>query len=216
MSSRRITGLNIFLAGFVLIVYGAVTGWDMNTDIAGVFMVTGVLVGAVCGMNQAQIVNEFAKGVRQISFGALTCGFAGALNIVLSEGKIIDTIVHAFASIMNGLPTGLSVLAMFIFQVLLNTFIPAGSAQAVASIPIASSLGYILDIPQQVVVLAFNYGDGITNQIIPTAATIMASIGIAGIPWEVWAKYVWKMIVGLLLIAAVSLEVALIINVGPF
>ena len=66
------------------------------------------------------------------------------------------------------------------------------------------------------VVLAFNYGDGITNQIIPTAATIMASIGIAGIPWEVWAKYVWKMIVGLLLIAAVSLEVALIINVGPF
>lgn len=216
MTPRRVAGLVIFLIGFVLIVYGAVTGWNMNTDIAGVFMVTGVLVGIVCGMNQTEIVSEFAKGVRQISFGALTCGFAGALNIVLSEGQIIDTIVHAFATIMMGLPVGLSALAMFVFQTLLNTFIPAGSAQAIASIPITSSLGYILNIPQQVVVLAFNFGDGITNQIIPTAATIMASIGMAGISWEVWAKYVWKMIVGLLVIAAVAIEVALLINLGPF
>lgn len=216
MTTRRAVGLAIFLIGFCVIVYGAVSGWSMNTDIAGVFMVVGVLVGIACGMGQSEIVTEFARGVRQISFGALVCGFAGALNIVLSEGHIIDTIVHAFASIMYGLPTGLSVIAMFLFQTMLNLFIPAGSSQAIASIPIASALGYILDIEQQVVVLAFNFGDGITNQIYPTAATIMASIGMAGVAWEVWAKYVWKMILGMIVISMVMLEIAVLIGVGPF
>lgn len=216
MDARHLIGLVIFLVGFCVVVYGAVNGWDMYTEVSSVFLVMGLLMAIVCGMGEKEIIKEFNAGARSVTAGAITCGVAAAMNLIMTEGCIIDTIVHAFGVVMSGLPVSLSTLVMYAFQTMLNTFIPSGSSQAVASIPIASALGYVLEIPQQIVVLAFNFGDGITNQIIPMSGTLMASIGIAGIAWETWVKYVWKMIAGMLLIGAVALEIALLINLGPF
>lgn len=216
MDTRRIIGLVIFIIGFGFVVYGAVSGWDMYTEISSVFLLMALSMGLVCGMKEPQLVSEFFKGSRSVCAGAVTCGVAAAMNLIMSEGQILDTIVHGLEVVMTDMPLALSTLVMYVFQTLLNTFIPSGSAQAVASIPIVSALGYVLEIPQQVVVLAFNYGDGITNQIIPTAGTLMASIGIACVPWETWVKFVWKMILGMLFIGGVALMVALAINLGPF
>lgn len=216
MDTRHIVGLVIFFIGFGFVVYGAISGWNMYTEISSVFIVMALLMGLVCGMNESKIVSEFYKGSRSVCAGAITCGVAAAMNLIMSEGQILDTIVHALEYVMTDMPLALSTLVMYAFQTVLNTFIPSGSSQAVASIPIVSALGYVLEIPQQIVVLAFNFGDGITNQIIPTAGTLMASIGIACVPWETWVKFIWKAILGMLLIGAVALVVAVAINLGPF
>lgn len=216
MDVRHTVGLIIFIVGFCFVVYGAISGWDMYTEISSVFLLMALSMGLVCGMKEPQLVSEFFKGSRSVCAGAVTCGVAAAMNLIMSEGQILDTIVHGLEVVMTDMPLALSTLVMYVFQTLLNTFIPSGSAQAVASIPIVSALGYVLEIPQQIVVLAFNYGDGITNQIIPTSGTLMASIGIACVPWETWVKFVWKMILGMLCIGGVALMVALAINLGPF
>lgn len=216
MTVNRAIGGVIFLAGFGLVVYGAIKGWKMHTDIAGIFILMSVLVGFVCRMTPNQIAEEFIAGLRRMAFGAIIVGFANAISIVMTEGQIIHTIIYHCSKIMLGLPKFLSVQAMYIFQIIVNFFIPSGSGQAAATIPIVSPLGNVLGINQQIVVFCYNLGDGITNQIIPSSDVQMAAIGMAGILYPVWFKFIWKWIVGMLLIGAVMLQIALLINWGPF
>ncbi len=216
LTTRRMIGGLVFLVGFGLVLYGAVKGWKMHTDIAGVFMVTGVLCGFICGMNADTIAKEFVKGLRTMAFGGIIVGFANAISIVMGEGQIIHTIIHFFSNMMQGLPRILSAEAMYVFQIIINFFIPSGSGQAAATIPIVSPIGQLLDIPQQVVVLAYNFGDGITNQIMPQSSTTMGALGMAGIGFTLWFKYIWRWILGMILIGAVMVAAAMLINYGPF
>lgn len=82
--------------------------------------------------------------------------------------------------------------------------------------PILAPLGDILGVTRQVAVLAFQFGDGITNSISPIQPTLMAAIGLAGVPYEKWVKFVWPIMVLWTLLAAALLIVATVIKLGPF
>ncbi|MBU9673530.1 hypothetical protein KQ939_01425 [Planococcus sp. CP5-4] len=63
-------------------------------------------------------------------------------------------------------------------------------------------------------IFAYQYGDGITNSIIPTSASLMGYLAVAGIPYEKWVKFVWKLVLVWLAIALVALVVAVMIGVS--
>jgi uncharacterized ion transporter superfamily protein YfcC len=44
----------------------------------------------------------------------------------------------------------------------------------------------------------------------------MAAIGLAGVPYEKWAKFVWPLMVMWSVLAAGILIFATVINLGPF
>lgn len=51
-------------------------------------------------------------------------------------------------------------------------------------------LGDLLGVSRQVSVLAFQLGDGLTNLIVPTSATLMGVLGAARIDWLQWARFI--------------------------
>jgi len=57
-------------------------------------------------------------------------------------------------------------------------------------------------------VLAFQFGDGLSNIIIPTNIVLMAILGVAGIPYDRWFRFVWPLFLKLMLLAAMALVVA--------
>ena len=126
----------------------------------------------------------------------------------------MDTMIHGLSSVISGLPNALTVIGMFFTQVVINFFIPSGSGQAATTMPIMTPLSDLLSIERQVAVLAYQYGDGITNSIIPTSAALMGYLAVAGIPYEKWVKFVWKLVVGWLVIALVALVIAVMIGVS--
>lgn len=75
----------------------------------------------------------------------------------------------------------------------------ADSGQAVTSMPIMAPLADLCGISRQVAVLAFQFGDGLSNIIWPTAMTPIMC-GIAGVKMDKW----WKFIVPLFLILLVT------------
>jgi uncharacterized ion transporter superfamily protein YfcC len=105
---------------------------------------------------------------------------------------------------------------MFFVQTALNFIFASGSGQAATTMPIMSPLGDILGITRQVSVLAFQFGDGITNAISPIQPVLMAAIGFAGVPYEKWVKFVWPLMVAWSLIAAALLVFATLVKLGPF
>lgn len=68
--------------------------------------------------------------------------------------------------------------------------VPSGSGQAATTMPIMAPLADLVGLTRQTAVVAFHLGDGITNSIIPTSATLMSVLAISKIPYEKWFKWV--------------------------
>jgi uncharacterized ion transporter superfamily protein YfcC len=104
---------------------------------------------------------------------------------------------------------------MFFVQTIINVFIPSGSGQAAITMPIMTPLADLLGISRQSAVLAFQFGDGIINLIIPTSGVTMGILAVAKIPYNVWIKWIWKLIVILIILAMALLAVPEFFAVWP-
>ncbi|XKH50550.1 AbgT family transporter [Chryseomicrobium palamuruense] len=212
--ARHIWILLILAGGIGFNMYGVFEwGWYL-TELTASFIIIGFAAGLVGKLGVNRTFDAFVDGMKLVAFGALIVGFARAIVVVMENGLIIDTLIQALSSVISSLPSTLTVIGMFFVQVLINFFIPSGSGQAATTMPIMTPLADLLGIERQVAVLAFQYGDGITNSIIPTSASLMGYLAVAGIPYERWVKFIWKLILGWLAIAAIALVVAVLIGVS--
>jgi len=78
---------------------------------------------------------------------------------------------------------------MFIFQSVFNFFVVSGSGQAALTMPLMAPLADLVGVSRQVSVLAFQLGDGFTNLIVPTSASLMGVLGVARVDWKKWFKF---------------------------
>lgn len=156
------------------------------------FLLMGIIAGVIGGLGINGTFEAMIEGMKEILYGALIVGFARAIVVVLESGKVIDTIVYHMTAFIDQLPAAVSVVSMFLTQLILNFFIPSGSGQAMTTMPIMVPIADLLNINRQVAVLAFQYGDAISNNIIPTSASLMGLLAVAGIPYTKWLKFVWK------------------------
>ncbi|TDM04460.1 YfcC family protein [Macrococcus carouselicus] len=159
------------------------------------FLIMGIIAGFIGGLGGNGTFDALIEGMKDILYGAIIVGFARAIVLVLESGKIIDTIVYHMTAVIDHLPAAFSVIAMFVTQLFLNFFIPSGSGQAMTTMPIMVPISDLLGINRQLAVLAFQYGDAISNNIIPTSASLMGALAVARIPYTTWIKFVWKIIV---------------------
>ncbi len=206
----------VVLISFAYMIYGVVKEGFYIMELATVFMGMGIAAGLVGRLGPSRIASTFVEGARSIVFGALVVGIARAILVVMTEGQIIDTVIYSLASWVSALPGALTAVGMFLVQVVINFFIPSGSGQAATTMPIMTPLADLVGITRQTAVLAFQYGDGFTNQIIPTSASLMGVLGMAKLPYERWFKFIWPLMIFWIAIGAVWVFLAAVISYGPF
>lgn len=212
LKKRHIFILAVFLIGIIVNIYGIFQhGWFL-TELSANFFLIGLVAGFIGGMKVNAIFDAFIDGMKLVVYGAIIVGFARAILVVLESGVIIDTIIHSMSSVLDHIPNALTAIGMLVIQVIINFFIPSGSGQAVTTMPIMVPIADLQEIPRQIAVLAFQYGDAITNTIIPTSASLMGVLAVAGIPYLKWVQFVWKITLLWLLVAGVALVVATLIN----
>ncbi len=124
---------------------------------------------------------------------------------MLEDGQIIDTIVYSIAGLLDGMPAEVSAFGMLVVQTVCNFFIPSGSGQAFVTMPIMSPLATLTGVPQQTAVLAYQFGDGFTNMIIPTNALVMGALALGRIPYSAWVKFVGPLLLKIFALAIVFL-----------
>lgn len=209
----RHTAVLLLLAGAIgLNMFGIFSyGWFL-VEMTAVFIILALVAGLVGGLGVNGTFDAFIDGMKGIVFGAIIVGFARAILVVLEDGVIIHTILEWLAGLVSVLPGALIAVGMFVVQLVLNLFIPSGSGQAATTMPIMAPLSDLVGVDRQVAVLAFQYGDGLSNSIIPTSAALLASLAIAGIPYEKWVKFLWPLTLTWVAIAAVSVVVAQLIG----
>jgi uncharacterized ion transporter superfamily protein YfcC len=208
MTWQRILILAIFVAGVVLFVYGAGNwGWYI-TELNAVFLGIGLLAAIISRMSPNLASATFIRGAAEMTTAALLIGFARTIEVVLSHGQIIDTIIHGIASTLEGSGSYVAAVGMLAVQTICNFFIPSGSGQAYVTMPIMSPLATLTGVPQQVAVLAYQFGDGFTNMVVPTSALVMGTLALGKIPYTRWVRFVTPLLIKLFLVAIVVLILA--------
>lgn len=216
MKGRDWVVLACLLGIFALTIIGCTKwGWYID-EMTTVFILGGIAAGIVAGFNGNKIVNCFIDGAREVVFGAMCVGIANAISIVLSQGHIMDTIIYALSKPLSSLPTVIGAILMTIVHGIINFFIPSGSGQAAATMPIMFPIGDLVGMTKQTSILAFQIGDGVTNISIPTMGSLMAVCAIARVPFEKWFKFAIKLVGVIYLVGWVFLAIAVGINWGPF
>ncbi len=190
---------------FGTILYGVqALGWGLIQMSGGFFMVglSAMLFGKFSG---DEAMSAFTKGLEFMIVPALIIGFARGIQVVLTEAQIVDTLLHQTATILEQLPHLVSVEGMFVFQSILNFFIPSASGQALVSMPLMVPLSDLLNISRQTSVLTYVLGDGLSNLIVPTNGELMAVLGIASVPFDKWFKFIWPLFLFLTIVSGIFL-----------
>jgi len=213
MTSRDGLVLLLVVGTFSLLVWGILRqGWGFN-DMSGLFFGMGILAGAVGGLGVMGTSEAFIRGFRDMALAALLIGFARAIFVVLEDGRIVDTIVHAMVTPLDGLPPLASAVGMVGAHVAIHFPVPSVSGQAVLTLPVMVPLSDLLGLSRQVTVLAYQYGAGLTDMIIPTSGALMAVLATAKVRYEEWIRWVLPYYGILLLLGVVAIGVGIAIGI---
>lgn len=180
----------IFVITIVLIVVGCMKwSWGL-VQMSGIYIISGILCGIIAGYNSGKIADELLSGASSVFIACMAIGLARAISVVMTDGQILHTIVHALAGLLQGLPEALVSIGMLIAQTILNFFIPSGSSQALVTMPILMPVAEITGLSKQLTILAFQFGDGLSNLCYPTMGALIAFLMYGRISFNKWFKFI--------------------------
>ncbi len=213
LDARRTIVLLLVIATFVVFVYGVMSlGWDFD-QMSALFFAMGVAAGLIGGLGAAGTAQSFVTGFASMAYAAMLIGFARAIFVVLDQGRIIDTIVNALVTPLQSLPVTLSALGMLIVQAAVHFPVPSVSGQAVLTMPVLVPMSDLIGLSRQVVILAFQYGAGLTELLTPTNGALMAVTAAAGVKYGDWLRFAVPLFAALLALGGVAIVVAIAIGV---
>ena len=208
LDTRRLLVLLATAGALILLIVGISRyGWYL-VELGAMFLGLAILIGLISGMKLDDIAINFTRGASELAGTAILIGFARSIALLLEDGLVLHTIVHALATPLALVPAQISAVGMLFIQSVLNFFIPSGSGQAFVTMPLMAPIGDLVGVSRQVAVLAFQFGDGFMNMIVPTNAVLMGIIGLAGIPYDRWFRFIFPLIVKLLIAGSIAMMIA--------
>ncbi len=196
------------------VVWGVVVHAWYIPEIASQFFTMGfivALIGTFFNLNNMTLNDAaaaFKEGAGIMLAPALLVGFAKGVLLLIGGGSeganVLNSILHSAGNLISELPSAAAVWLMYVFQSVFNFFVASGSGQAALTMPLLAPLSDLAGVTRQVAVLTFQLGDGFTNIIVPTSASLMATLGVCRIDWGVWIKFAWQFMLLLFVIASVT------------
>ena len=212
LDRRHLTILGLTGIALAAMIYGIpVLGWYL-VELGAIWLGLAMVAGLVGRLGADGTAKHFGAGASALAMVALLVGFARSIALLLEDGQVLHTVVQGLSVPLQQVVPELSAVGMLLMQTILNFFIPSGSGQAFATMPIMAPLGDVVGVTRQVAVLAFQFGDGFSNMILPTNIVLMAILGVAGIPYDRWVRFVAPLVLKLMAAAAVALVIAVLIG----
>lgn len=212
LTPRRIAILLATAVTLIVLVLGIwMYGWFF-IELGAVFLALTIIVGIVSGISINRTAKAFTEGAAELTGTALLIGFARAIALIMEDGEILHTVVNGLAAPLSFAGSEIAAVGMLFIQSILNFFIPSGSGQALVTMPLMAPIGDLVGVSRQVSVLAFQMGDGLMNMVVPTNPVLMGILGLASIPYDKWFKFIFPLMIKLLIIC--SLALALAVRIG--
>ena len=212
LNGRSTIIVALLVCTFVFVTYGLLRlDWGFN-EISASFFGLGIISGWVGGLGINKTTEYYIDGFKEMIFAAMIVGLAHSISLILTEGRIIDTIVHGLFGPLENLPPAASGVLMMVAHSVLHFPIPSYSGQVVLTMPVLVPLSDLIGLSRQVCVLAYQYGAVMMDMIVPTNGALMAVLAISSIPYDQWLKFVAKATLLIMIIAGIAVVVAVAIG----
>ncbi len=178
-----------FTVNIVVMIFGVISlDWGI-LELCMSFLTLAIFTAIVFKINQHTFWDHFIKGSSDLLAAALVVGFARAIMVVANDGFIVDTILNAIATALQGINKEFFIAINLVVQTCIGFFVPSSSGHAALTMSIMAPLADIFEIPRHSVVTAMQFASGLANLITPTAGVLMAAIGIGRVGYSTWLKF---------------------------
>lgn len=182
-----------FVLALAVISWGLITrGWYM-VEIGTVFLALGLFAGVVNKMSVTNMAENFVEGCKEFVYAAVVIGLARGILVVADNGKIIDTLLFGLAEMLDGLPHYAFTTLMLLGHNVITFFVPSSSGEAALTMPVLAPLGDLVGVNKESMVMAYQFGNGLTNLISPTGGVLLAGLSIARIGFGQWLKVIMRL-----------------------
>ncbi len=213
---RHIVVLLTILAALIMTVIGMNTGFDGVTwsvdDVSTIFLVSALISGIVGQMKPSEIASGFIEGAKGSIGGALIVGFARGVYWIFNTANINATIVYNLTEFLRGTSPIATAIGLIIIVSLINGLIPSGSAKGSLLAPIVVPIGLELGLLPETTVLAYQFGDGITNMFWFSYGTLLIFLGYGKVPIQKWYKFFVPLMVIFFIIGFMAVGVSISMN----
>jgi uncharacterized ion transporter superfamily protein YfcC len=210
--------LTVFALAFGVMIYGVIpwsdlgiplpTWWWWFPEMTASFLLFSIIIGVIGRMREAELTSTFVSGAGDLLGVALIIGIARGITVIMNNGQITDTVLHWVESALGDTGAGVFAVVMFLLFLPLSFLIPSSSGLATVAMPITAPLAGFVDVPESIVVTAYQSASGLMNLFIPTSAVVMGGLAIARVPYGTYLRWVWPLLGALALLCIVVLSVS--------
>jgi uncharacterized ion transporter superfamily protein YfcC len=209
MTPRHALILAIIVTPLVAYVYGALElDWGLN-ELSGAFVIAAIAAGLVGGFGLAKTVTTYVDGMMSVLSAATIIGMARSISVVLDDGRVVDTILHALVTPLAHVPAFTAVLLMIPFHALLHIPVPSVSGHAVLTMPLFAPVADLLGFSREAAVITYQTGAGLTELASPTSGALMAVLLVAGVPLQRWLRFAALGLAALVLMGVAAAALAM-------
>lgn len=202
LPARHVLNLLIMGVGIGFLVYASNRWHWKYPELSSYYLALSMLFAAVAGLGASDAATAFVDGMKKVLMAGVLIGLATAVEIILSTGQVLDTIVEGLSEMVGNHGPLVSAYGMFFAQLSLDVVIPSTSGQAAVTMPIFGPLGQLSGVTGQTTVFAFLLGNGLTNLITPTSSGLLVLLATAQVGWGQWARFIWPLV---LVFAAIAI-----------
>lgn len=162
-------------------------------EIGTVFLALGLFAGIVSRMSVSDVAESFVDGCKEFVYAAVVIGLARGILVVAENGKIIDTLLYGLSEMLDGLPQYAFTTLMLLSHNIITFFVPSSSGEAALTMPVLAPLGDLVNINKEAMVMAYQFGNGLTNLISPTGGVLLAGLSIARVGFGQWLRVIMRL-----------------------
>ncbi|MQR02397.1 YfcC family protein [Glaciimonas soli] len=208
LSAQHLMVLAIVAISIVMLIIGtSVWHWG-DTQLGAFYIFEGMLIACVARMSMRIACEAFVDGMKGMMLAALLIGLAKAVEIILHDSLVLDTVINHLAGIVEGRSRIFAAEGMVFIQMVLDVLIPSTSGKAAISMPILGPIGHLSGVSGQSVVLAFLFGNGLTNMITPTSGMLLAYLATGRVNYTAWLRFILPLFAILTVCSIVIMAIA--------
>ena len=168
--------LAVFGLAFVVMMYGVIPWRTLGIPADALVVVPGDdrVLPAVLDRDRPHRADEgrvltetFVDGARDLLGAALIIGIARGITVIMNNGEITDTVPHWAEVALGDVGQAAFSIVMYTPFLPLSFLIPSSSGSATVAMPIMAPLAGFVDVPESLVVTAYQTANGLGEPVHP-------------------------------------------------
>ncbi len=168
-------------------------------ELSMIVVIATLAIGIVMRYDMDSIIDTLLQGAAGLVSTAFVVPLARGIQVVMDNGQITPSILHACEGALASLPPVAFVIVALVCYFLIACLIPSSTGLAAATMGIMSSLSQFANVEVYIMVIIYCMALGLAKMITPCSIAVMTCTAATHISYIDWVKKVAP-IVGILFV----------------